>query len=352
MKPAMLKKGDSIAIVSLSSGLIGEEFVEHQRELGIKRLKTMGFNPRFMDNALLGIENLRDNPDLRAEDLKQAFADDSIKAIICAIGGNDTQLISKYLLSDDEFVDNVQNNPKIFIGFSDSTVNHLMFYKLGLNTFYGQSFLTEFCELEPDMLRYSKDKFISLFDQAHQLTISSSPYWFEERTDFSRGQLDNLRDKHVETKGFEVISGFGRCNGRLLGGCVETLCRLLEFENGEQAVYKLFPMPEEWDNKVIFLETAERESKTTPKVYKKMILALKAQGIFNKANGIIIGKPQDELYYDEFKEIIIEELSEFNIPIIYNVNFGHAVPRALLPINVMVSIDSKNKLIVIEEDIF
>ncbi len=81
-----------------------------------------------------------------------------------------------------------------------------------------------------------------------------------------------------------------------------------------------------------------------------MIVALKEYGIFDRVNGLIVGKPQDELYYNEFKEILISELNDYNIPIIYNVNFGHALPRAILPINVLVSIDTNSKTIVIEEE--
>ena len=40
----------------------------------------------------------------------------------------------------------VVNKPKIFIGFSDSTNNHLMFNKLGLVTYYGLNFLSDICE--------------------------------------------------------------------------------------------------------------------------------------------------------------------------------------------------------------
>ena len=50
-----LKKGDKVAIVSLSSGILGEPFVKHEVELGIKRLKELGLIPVFMKNSLKGI---------------------------------------------------------------------------------------------------------------------------------------------------------------------------------------------------------------------------------------------------------------------------------------------------------
>ena len=51
---------------------------------------------------------------------------------------------------------------KIFLGFSDTTMNHLMLHKLGFGTFYGQSFLADVCEMEDDMLPYTKKFFEEL----------------------------------------------------------------------------------------------------------------------------------------------------------------------------------------------
>ena len=85
-----LRKGDKVAIVSLSSGMLGEEFCSHNIEIGVKRLKEYGLEPVFMPNALKGIEYLQTHPQARAKDLKDAFLDNSIAGIICAIGGDDT----------------------------------------------------------------------------------------------------------------------------------------------------------------------------------------------------------------------------------------------------------------------
>ena len=130
-KPSPLHSGDKVAIVSLSSGMLGEEFCSHNIEIGVKRLKEYDLEPVFMPNALKGIEFLQNHPEARAEDLKQAFLDDSIKGIICAIGGDDTYRLLPYLLEDEEFTEAVKKHPKLFTGFSDTTVNHLMFYQLG-----------------------------------------------------------------------------------------------------------------------------------------------------------------------------------------------------------------------------
>ena len=88
-----------------------------------------------MPNSLKGIEYLKEHPEARAEDLKKAFMDPDIKMVITAIGGDDTYKTIPYLMEDKKFLETVKNNPKIFIGFSDTTVNHLMFNKIGITYF-------------------------------------------------------------------------------------------------------------------------------------------------------------------------------------------------------------------------
>ena len=82
IKPPVLKKGDKIAIVSLSDGLLGMPFCRHEEKIAIKRLKEFGLKPVIMPNAKKDIEYLKNHPEKRAQDLKQAFMDESIKAII------------------------------------------------------------------------------------------------------------------------------------------------------------------------------------------------------------------------------------------------------------------------------
>lgn len=354
IKVNKIKKGDKIAVVSLSKGTLGEAFVKHCLDIGVRLIAEMGFELVMMPNTLKGMEVLASNPSMRADDLKNAFADSSIKGIVCAIGGNDTCHTLKYLMNDADFIKSVKENPKVFLGFSDSTVNHFMFYKMGLNTFYGQSFLTEFCELEGKMLPYSKANFLALM--TGEFNLESSGVWYEERTDFSTASIGVSRAKHDENKGYEVLAGSGKHYGKLLGGCIETMYRLVEDCpckcKGVNDEFSVFPTKKQWENKIMFIETAEVEAGTTPILYREMIKKFKVLGLFEVINGLIVGKPQNEVYYDEFKQILVEELLEYNFPILYNINFGHALPRAIIPYNIEVCLDIDNKSISFVEDIF
>lgn len=49
----MVKK---IALVSLSSGILGEELAKHELETGVKRLENYGLEVKIMPHALSGVE--------------------------------------------------------------------------------------------------------------------------------------------------------------------------------------------------------------------------------------------------------------------------------------------------------
>lgn len=157
MSKKNVNKVKTVGIVSLSCGILGEDSVQHEVKIGIERLERFGLNIKFMEHARKGLSYISKHPDKRAEDLIQAFKDDSIDMILCAMGGDDTYRLLPYLFDNDELKNAV--NQKIFLGFSDTTMNHLMLHKLGIKTFYGQSFFADLCELDTDMLRIRKNIF-------------------------------------------------------------------------------------------------------------------------------------------------------------------------------------------------
>ena len=83
-------KVKKIGIVSLSRGILGEDFIKHELEIGKKRINDYGIELEFLPHALKGMDFIKDNPKCRAQDLMAAFEDDTIDMILCAIGGEDT----------------------------------------------------------------------------------------------------------------------------------------------------------------------------------------------------------------------------------------------------------------------
>ncbi|AUB31208.1 S66 family peptidase [Spiroplasma floricola] len=354
MKPNKLKPGDKIAIVSLSSGILGEDFYSHQLEIGTKRLKQFGLEPVFMNSTLKGSKYIKEHPEQRAKDLKDAFKNSEIKAILCAIGGEDTYKTILFLLDDKDFIESVKKNPKIFIGFSDSTNNHLMFNKLGLNTFYGHSFLSDFAELDQEMLIYSKKAFEVLFSSENNIDIKSSAEWFEERKDFSIKSLNTSRLKHIEENGYDFLNDKNTIVGKLFGGCLESLYDGLTGKRYADQKdiwkkYNIFPKTESLKETIFFIETSEESA--SPKDFERMIMCLEKEKIFKYIKALIVGKPQDNNFYFEYKNILNKISEKYNLPIVLNMNFGHSYPRTIIPYNCLMKIDFEKDNISIIENI-
>jgi len=140
IKPKKLKSGDTVAAVTLSWG--GSALYQHRYEIGKKRLKDFfGINVVESKHAMRDPEWLHANPKARADDLMEAFCDPKINGIFSIIGGDDSVRLLPYI--DYEII---SNNPKIFLGFSDTTVTHFACLKAGLSSFYGPAILTAFAE--------------------------------------------------------------------------------------------------------------------------------------------------------------------------------------------------------------
>ena len=342
-------KVKKIGIVSLSSGILGEDFVSHEVRIGIERLKKYGIEVEFLPNSTKGIEFLKNNPKARAKDLIDAFKDDSIDMILCAIGGDDTYRLLPYLFENNELEMAVKQ--KIFLGFSDTTMNHFMLNKVGIKTFYGQAFLPDVCELSKEMLPYSKHFFEELINNGGIKKIYSSDVWYNEREDFSEKAIGISMEEHYN-RGFELIRGNAKFEGKILGGCLDSIFDIFDNSRYEDTVYlcqkyNLFPSLDEWKNKILLLETSEERPK--PELFRKMILKLEEYGIFDVISGLIIGKPQNEEYYEEYKQILLDEIKNKDLSIVYNINVGHSTPRCIIPFGVNAKVDIERQIIEFKE---
>ena len=333
----------TVTIVSLSRGMIGESFVKHETDLGVRRLEEMGLKVKFGAHALLGIQYLDEHPEKRAEDLLEAFRDPETDMILCAIGGDDTYRLAPYLFGHGELEQALR--PKPFLGFSDTTINHLMLHKLGLPTFYGQSFLADLCELDRDMLPYTRRYFEELISTGTIRAVTPSPVWYEERTQWGPDQVGVPRVSHPNT-GFELLQGPPVFEGKILGGCIESIYDLLtggRYGNEAEICqrYGLFPDAEDWKGRILLLESSQE--KPGPELYEKALRELKARGVLDAVSGILLGKPMDGCFEAEYKEAILRVVDDPKLPIVANLSVGHATPRCILPFGVPARVDAEKQ---------
>lgn len=329
IKPRRLYEGDTVAIVSLSSGLAGEPGIRWRMEQGIRHIEeTFNLKVKVMPNALKGIDYLYNHPEKRAEDLNEALKDPEVKAIICAIGGKESIRLLPYV----DF-DALTNNPKIFSGYSDTTSNHLMFYNNGISTSYGPALLTDFAE-NIEMDDYT-------VESIRKTWFSTEPIgdikpaaklrefglqWDIENKDKRRPLLDNT--------GYESINGSGVAEGHLIGGCFEVIDNIRGTE--------LFPDLNQFDGGILFFENSE--TNITPETLEDNLRSLSMMGIFDRVNGIIIGRPESGEYYEEYKEVwqkILKEADREDLPVLYNLSFGHNEPKFILPYGLKAKVDTE-----------
>ena len=329
-KPRALKRGDKAAIVSLSRGMLGERQFLHKYELAKQRMEALyGLEVVSMPNALKGIDYLYHHPEARAADFMEAFRNPEIKAVFNAIGGDDTIRLLPYI----DF-DVLRQNPKIFTGFSDSTTNHFMLHQAGIVSYYGLSVMNqwaEYVQINP-YTKQALDR--TLFHPTAQMEIPCSDFcsydcdkiwWGEEHMHEATPRYPNT--------GYEMLQGSGRVTGELLGGCIDVFPELLGTS--------LWPSLEDWKEKLLLLETSE--SNMSADLLISLLRNLQAQGILRVLNGIVVGKPafqeKEEKYKAAYRQVVAEEAGLPELPILWNVNVGHAYPTGIFPLGLQYEID-------------
>jgi muramoyltetrapeptide carboxypeptidase LdcA involved in peptidoglycan recycling len=333
-KPLGLKKGDTVAV--LSPSWAGPGTFPHVYENGIKVLKEWGLEVKECTTTRASNEFLYNNPKARAKDINAAFKDSSVKAIIASIGGEDSIRILPFL---DENI--IKKNPKIFMGFSDTTTILTFLNTQGLVTFYGPSIMAGFSQMENLPKEFKIHVHDMLFNP--RKTFEYLPYtkYCEGYLDWSKKENVGMVNKLKFNKGWRVIQGDGIAKGQLFGGCIE----VLEFMKGTD----FWPSDSFWKNKILFFETSEE--KPTVMHIKRMLRNYGMQGIFNKVSAILFARPRD--YSDKekadlekaIKEVVGVEFNKPNLPIMSNLDFGHTDPQFILPMGVNTKIDFSHKKI-------
>ncbi|MDY5059780.1 S66 family peptidase [Staphylococcus simulans] len=328
IKPKHLNPGDTVALVSPSSGLAGESFISYRVELAKARLEEIfGLNIKIMKHALDGIDALYHHPKHRAADIHEALLDKEVKAIFSFIGGEESMRIVPYL--DDNII---KQNPKIFMGYSDITSIHLKFYQAGIMTYYGPAILSDFAE-HVEMDSYTIDSIQKVLFTNHRIgTVKTSPYYRKFGLRWEEVHQNIQREK-VKNTSYKVVNGKGKVTGDLIGGCFEVL-------NNLRGTY-VFPDASVFKNKILFVENSE-----TPlplDFYKQAIRSLADMKVLENVEGILIGKPQNDVNHQEIEALWLKILKEQNLErkiVIANGSFGHNEPKCILPYGVSATLDA------------
>ena len=329
--PPRLNPGDTLAIISPSWG--GAGLFPHRVDLGTRQLQLLGFKVVMAPHALSHAGFVSDTAENRAQDVNDMFADPSVKAIISAIGGDH----SCHLLPLLDF-DLIGAHPKVFMGFSDITVlNVALWAKTSLVTFNGPTLLTDFAEF-PHMFPYTQEYFSKAVTRVEPVgLVESSRTWTEEMLDWGT-RKDLERPRRMTTSNGWTWLKPGRAEGRLIGGCLESLQHL----RGTS----YWP---DWNSAIFFFETSEE--KPSPETVDGMLMDYENMGVFNKLSGMLVGR---SMYYSdaekhELDERILERTKGYTFPVVTGMDFGHTAPQFTLPIGVLARVDTITKCFEITE---
>lgn len=339
IKPKKLNPGDKVATISLSWGGAGELPLRYQA--GKKQLQdTFDVEVVETKHALKPNDWIYKNPEARANDLMEALLDPNIKAIISNIGGDESVRTLPYV---DLAI--IKNNPKIFLGFSDTTVTHFCFYKAGVTSFYGTSLMVGFAENNGMHDYQIRDIQRSLFFSKSIGNIAPNKAgWTSERLAWNDPKNQTIARKLESSSGWRWLQGKGKVQGALLGGCIE----VLEMIKGTS----VWVAPKDWAGKIMFLETSEE--KMTPNSFQHILRNYAATGIFKNIAGLLVARPYDNLYWKEYDALllktIVEEEGLTDLPIITGMDFGHTCPTFTLPLGIEAEIDCDKQIFSIIEN--
>jgi len=328
IKPKKLKKGDTIAIISPSAGLAA--IFPHRLDNAIKFLKSRGFKIKEFPTTrkIKGWESAPAKE--RANDIMDAFLDKKVKAIICSIGGYNSNKTLKYL----DFK-KIRENPKVFCGFSDTSVLHYAIYKkAGLITFYGPSMMNQFGEY-PVPLEYTINHFKkAVIDKNSIGKIKPSKEWTDELLDWGQKKDLERPRKMRKNKSYEWLKK-GKASGKIIGGCLSSILHLIGTE--------YWP---DHKNKILFIEIPEGQEfgKGEPLPDVDAFLSdLDNAKIFSQIKGLIIGRPfqYSNEDFEKFKKIILDNTKDYDFPILFGADIGHTDPQITIPLGAEVKINSE-----------
>ncbi|MDD4353923.1 MAG: LD-carboxypeptidase, partial [Candidatus Nanoarchaeia archaeon] len=293
-----LKQGDTVRIISPSHSIRTIE--DDSIKLAIKNLEKLGLKVSFSNNCFEINEFESSSIKSRADDINEAFADKTVKAILCARGGFNSNQLLPYINYN-----LIKKNPKIFCGYSDITaLNNTIFAKTGLVTYAGLNFST---------FRKNKCQEYNL-EYFKKCLMSNEPYLIKP----SEKYFEYCVKIPIKNKGYFAIRD-GEAVGEIIG---ENLCTF-NLLQGTDYIPDL-------KGKIIFLEEENISSQNTVYMFDRELASLAQQKNFGKIKGLVIGRFQKATgMTNEKLKAIIESKKEIpkNIPVIAGFDFAHTIDR-------------------------
>lgn len=300
-----LERGGTLAVVSPSYPL--ETVTSESRIIASRRLKSLGLNTVVHE----GVDTIEE----RVSEIHEAYLNPGIDGLISSIGG----YRANQILNDINW-DIVAKNPKPFIGFSDITVVlNAIYAKTGATTYLGPHFST-FGQVHFDEFTARSFKDVLMNNQMTRIETSEAwtdDLWFMDQED--RNPIENKGRWHIQD---------GNFRGTAIGG---NLCSM-----------NLLQGTEYWpqvDNPITIVEDTSMSN--IGFFDRDLQSLLHAQEI----GGLIIGRFQkgSKITREMVEESVATKKELVGKPVVANVDIGHTLPIATIPIGGIVDLAVRGK---------
>ena len=301
-RPPRLKIGDTVGLVAPASALT----LPNELDRAEHWIRGMGLVPKRGEHITEQDGYLAGKDAARAADLSAMFADPEVRAIFAIRGGWGGARILPLLDWDA-----IRANPKLLIGYSDTTALHLAMAARGAAaTIHGPNAAS----------RWDKASWESLWRLAFT------------------GEMPSLGGADLEAETGRIgrtLTG-GKAKGRLFGGNLTIISTLLGT-----------PWMPDMTGGVLFLEDVNEA------VYRvdRMLQQLKLAGVLDNLAGVVFGQctrcdPEEgEQSGFTLDDIIHHHLGSLGKPAFTGANIGHVRNQLCLPHGSMVELDADARTI-------
>lgn len=293
--------GDTVGLIAPASAVSEGEIAFAQHNIrGMGLVPKLGANVARTDGYLAGTDAER------AADINAMFADDDIAAIFTIRGGWGGARLLEML--DWEVI---ARNPKLLIGYSDTTSLHLAIAaKAGFATIHAPNAASP----------WPKESWESLWRLGF---TGETPVLGGERPDLVQGPAGRTINP-------------GRARGKLLGGNFTVLSTLMGT-----------PWTPDFDGAILFLEDVNEEEYRIDRMLQQLALA----GVLGRLSGVVFGRcrscASDDPDYAglTLDEVLDRHLAPLRIPAFVGANIGHHRGQLSLPHGGEVEIDADARTI-------
>lgn len=326
IKYPILEKDAMIGVTAPSSGVPSE--LHGLLNSAFKSMEKKGFHIISDETAWTQDKAKSASAKKRAEEFNKMMIDEEIQLIIPPWGGD-------LLIETLEYIDfkNIQN--KWILGYSDiSTLLLAITLKTGVATAHGTNLVDLRGEYSDDTTAMWQSVLSTRMGESI-LQHSSEKYQKEWQHDNPTPNIFNLTEqtywKSTENKKVKV-------QGRLLGGCIDTIRHLVGTPYGDVQNFKKNYI--EGDSIIWYLEGCELSTTDL----RRSLVQMKFAGWFENCTCIMFGRSPANTPVENYKvEDVYNELSkELQIPLLYDIDCGHVPPQITFINGAYAQVESDN----------